>query len=793
MELLVLGRLALNGSRFRRQKPLLLLAFLALEGARTRRYLAELFWPGASDNLNSLSVALSQLRRGTSVELGADDQHVWVELDSDAAKVQRALSGNDPETALALYHGPFLDGADSDLGEELEEWVYQTREQLAGQLRDQLLQQAEAHAAVGRFLNAASLAERAWQLNGAAEPEPEQLTRFALLFAAGGSQLLSTVEAAAAEYGIPLSISQQAAEAGLRRQLLGRDYELNQLGSAAPGSWNWLQGNEGMGKTTLLRQLRGTYLPARSGLPYASLEPLLAGHPEAEPPAWRQLLSTVPGVWLIDDWEQLDEASRALLSQLRSVHVNATVIISSTQAPPFPADQHITIGPLPSAALEALEQGWERTGGLPRLVAAALNGQSVTDALPGIVKGLSRTARLFLETLSLLDSAEPAIVRQALSLSAADTAGCLSELRRAGLLDNHGEVRASAAIREWVRSTPAHHSQLSLKLARCLPPADGHPYWWNARALWEDEDLPAVQTAFLEQAAEQLHRGFPITASETLARAPQGDEVHLLHARALERAGLYRDALTQLDRLQQESPAAAAVRAAVLQRLSRNDEALAAALLALEGGIEDRAWGHNTIGMLEFTDGRTAEAAASFRRSAALWHVKGDRGRRADALNNLAVMQSELGEDSLPLFAEAEQLAAGNITVLSRVLLNRARVLERDADSGAARAALREAALLTERSGDVATAARIYNNLGALEHRLGELAAAAEAYRNALELAAQAGEQRLQAVTLANLAELEYDHEAWQEAVLLFEEAGFSAQELFDELPTDHPFRLRSD
>jgi hypothetical protein len=63
MQLITFGRLALEGSTLTRQKPLLLLTYLTVEGAKPRRHLAELFFSETSDPLNSLSRALSYLRK----------------------------------------------------------------------------------------------------------------------------------------------------------------------------------------------------------------------------------------------------------------------------------------------------------------------------------------------------------------------------------------------------------------------------------------------------------------------------------------------------------------------------------------------------------------------------------------------------------------------------------------------------------------------------------------------------------------------------------------------------------
>lgn len=90
-----LGALSLKGldAPFRKKKPLLLLTYLVLEGPRSRRYLAELFWPGASDGLNSLSVALNQLRTaGVWIE---GEEVLRAEVACDAIALQSALAGGE--------------------------------------------------------------------------------------------------------------------------------------------------------------------------------------------------------------------------------------------------------------------------------------------------------------------------------------------------------------------------------------------------------------------------------------------------------------------------------------------------------------------------------------------------------------------------------------------------------------------------------------------------------------------------------------------------------------------------
>ena len=276
MKLLTLGGLRLKEADFTRIKPLLLLAYLALEGPKERRYLAELFWPGASSHLNSLSAALSRLRKGAPGALEADELRVWPTLTSDVADLSNALERGDAARALTLYRSAFLEGVYlSDWSSELEEWVYATREDLAARVQHAALQLAEKGAAQGRFAEAAERAERALALPGAPENEPEELSRLYLLLQAGEHPLAAHLKAEAQRYGVTLSFTPAEAKARLQRLLVGRGSEAARLSALSPGECAWVCGGAGIGKTALLKSLQGIYLPGRTGLPYTTLEPLL--------------------------------------------------------------------------------------------------------------------------------------------------------------------------------------------------------------------------------------------------------------------------------------------------------------------------------------------------------------------------------------------------------------------------------------------------------------------------------------------------------------------------------------
>ena len=220
MLLRTLGGLELPASSLTRPKPLLLLAYLALEGPQERRHLSELFWPGATDPLNRLAVTLARLRGAGPTVVGADHLRVWTDLAADAQVLLDALEGGKCEEADGLYRGPFLAGFYlRDVGAELEEWVYATRERIASRVRSGQLRVAESFAVQGHFPEAARLAERAYRLPGAADPEPEELGRLYALMLAGGSVQAAEVRREAEAFGVRLSLTPEEA----RRRLGGRE------------------------------------------------------------------------------------------------------------------------------------------------------------------------------------------------------------------------------------------------------------------------------------------------------------------------------------------------------------------------------------------------------------------------------------------------------------------------------------------------------------------------------------------------------------------------------------------
>lgn len=828
MRLRTLGTLALEESKFRRVKPLLLLAYLTVEGSKPRRYLAELFWPDASSAMNSLSVALSQLRR-SDVPIEADDVRAWSDVASDVQELKKALAGGALETALALYQGPFLEGVDLELGVELEEWLFETRENLVAQTRSAALVRAERDASQGRFADAAKWAQHAFELPGG-EADPDALMRIHALLVAGDHPLAAEVFREAESYGVAVRLASDDARSKLQQTFVGRESERQRLLGLATGEWAWLRGGTGMGKTMLLKSLEGTYLPARSGLPYATLEPLLGEHVEAGEERMLRALMRTEGTLLIDDWERMDEDSQTLLTRLRGLRPPLNVIITSKQAPAVSCEHHIDLAPLPAGALAAYPDVWEKTGGLPALVGAYLRQEPLEEALETRLSTLTTEAVEVYLALALLEQPDLALVRRALELDAATMSNVLEVLIAAGLVLPSGTVNARGAVLEYLDGYPHKHAPLSLKLARVLEPLAAFVFYARTQTLWESRDMAHIEASYLAWAEELLRRGVPQRAFEVLKDAPDSKAVVMLRARALERAGFYQEALQVLAPLG-EAADVLAIKSTVLWRLGKPEQAAQAANAALEGDIPVRAEALNTLGSLHFADGHYQEAISHFRRAATLWRALASDVRYVGALINIAIATTLLGEPETSsetsttstqtsqtgttvtgttatstktvntmnvktAFAEALQACGDQPLLKARVLLNMGwMTYERERDLVQAEHLLQNAANLATEAGATDIAADAWNNLGAMYHKEGDLGKANTMYEKALTNAQQMGERYLIGLILANLAELNEDKDAWEEALALLKASGHESEAALyrEELPDDHPFRLRSE
>ena len=766
-----LGSLELDSRRLRRGKMLILLAYLALEGPKPRRFLAELFWPEAADPMNSLKVTVHRLRKTDT--LFADEEKAWVRLECDVLELREHLRSGRLAEAIHLYKGPFLDGIDGEAGEELEDWLFSTRETIAREVRWGMLELAEREAGTGKFAEAAAWAEAAYGLVGAPFAEPEELLRLYPLLVAGGNPLSETVRREAAELGLNLSLTPEAARGRLRQSFMGRERELEKLSGLEPGEWAWVRGGAGMGKTALLRRLESgaTYLPARSGLPYATLEPLLGSQITRSESELLRVLAGKAGTWLLDGWQRMDPESRDLLTRLRNLRSGAKVIVASRHKAPFETEVSIELRPFSKAELKPLAGAWEATGGIPALVGAFLRGESLEGVLESRLDALSKTGRVVFAALTLLPNPDPSTVRRALNQSSAETAQALEELMGAGLIEPSGAVRTPALASAWVRQNPSLETDLLRRLAPLLPDLGAFPLYQRARSLVGTDELPGMRRSYLAWSRELLRRGFPQKAAELLGELPPDPELSLLRARALERLGRYLEALSVLEGVP-ETAEVASLTGALYWRLGRPEQAKAMAEQALKGSLEARAEAQNTLGNLARAKGNLKEAASRFKRSASLWYALGEQNRYVAALGNEAVAQSEMGEDATEVYRQLLEAAKDDLVTQAICWLNigisyweKHRLIE-------AETAYKQALAVAEEAGALAQVARALDSLGALYFEQGRKAEAEERYEQAMALAAKIGESRLTGNLMANLAQLREDLEALEEAILYLEHTG---------------------
>lgn len=770
-----LGGLALVEPRFTREKPLLLLAYLALEGARPRRDVAALFWPDSPNPMNNLAVALNKLRKIGVV--GADEARTWCEIACDAVTLREVVRDGRWRDAADLYAGAFADGLNfEDVGPDLEEWVYEMRERLAREVQTAWSNLAHDAAARGDFQEAGRCAERALRVPSAPPPETDVLRELHRLLLAAEHPARDELVREARELGVTLSSSAEAARGDLRARPVGRARELEALLALPRGGWAWLRGGPGLGKTTLLRLLeaRGwTYLPARSGLPYATLEPLLTV-PSGGPDAAARLLARRSFDVALDDWSATDEESRAVLERLRRLRPDARVVLAGEGAAPLDVDRTVELGRLSAADLADFPGALDATDGLPTLVGAWLRGEPTGAALEARLARLPDAARDVHGALALLDAPDLALVRRALDLDADTFAGALDTLLRGGFVDASGVVLGRDAALSYLRAHPALEGRLGLALARALPALAALPLYRRARALLRPEDEQGVRAAYLAWGRELVRRGFPERAAADLAEAAPSEDVSLLRARALELSGqlkVARDVLRTLP----ESPRQQSLLALVTWRLGLPEEARLHATAALSGDIEARAEGHNVLGLLAQYEGRFPDAKAAFGRALTLWLAAGDEVRRVGTLTNLAVVRAELGEDVDAAFREARSAAGDNFGLRATVATAIGRMHERRGQGDDAKRLYREAHDLAREAGDLKTAALAMNNLAVVWHLEGRGSEARGAYMTAIGLARDAGDMRVLGMALANEAELDANVEGWREAIEILEAAGFVA------------------
>lgn len=748
-----------------REKPLLMLTYLALSGPQLRRDVARRFWPAASDAMNSLSVALGQIRKAAPDVVQATETQVSAHLDCDAIEFGQAAQTRNLKAARALYGGSFLAALTlDDLGEELEEWVMQTREALAGQYRDLLLHWAKASLPTSPD-EAGRLAAEAYRLPDATPLSARELGDIHRLLSAASHPDAARAAREAAELGFPLQVAPTLPVLSL----LGRQAELERLSSLHSGESLWLRGAMGMGKTALLRAavqgplLNGTLLSGRSGRPFQTLLPLTADPPSTEK-GWLEVLLQHPHSLFVDDWEAADPESRRVLLHLAHSRAGGPLVIASRERPPT-ALPEVVLRPIQAEYLSPEQRG--RSAGIPALLSAHTPA-ALADAYAGLLTPLTPRARQLLACLAVQATVNRPATCQALDLSADQMAELLEGLGRACLLDGSRPL-AVPALRAWLDNQPSLETEVLTLLAPHLKVEESLPLYLRAHELTGSSDFAGFQDLLEKHTRTLLGAGKDFEAEVLLAKHALTESNRLLHGRALDALGRYPEAMKLLGGLE-KTPLVEAYRGRVLFRLGKVSEAEQAAQEALKGDLEARAQGYNLLGALALAGRDYLRAKSSFEKATGLFLVQGDDLSHLNALCNLAVSMTELGDDLNLVMGSILELADKHAH--PQTLLNIGWLVERQGDLERAIRFAARAASLAEEVHQIGTAARAWNNTGTLYQRSGDVSQAAQAYQKAIHLARQAQDIRLLALALGNYAELVESLPVIEEALALLREAG---------------------
>lgn len=777
MRLRTLGTLAVEGAGLKREKVLLLLAYLCLEGPQPRRRLADVFWPEAANPMNSLAQHLVHLRTLPGA-LKEEGSRVEAALPCDAAQMRAAARSGQWTQAVALYSGPFLDTLTIPLGADLEEWVFDTREALALEMRAALLTLGGQAAARGNVAEAGALAARALLLPGAPPPDEAELPRLYHLLNLSAHPLAAQVERDARTLGMPLDSPDARMLAAA--PFVGRAAELEQLAALPPGSFAWVSGPGGMGKTALLDALRrsgGWQILTADPEPYATLAPLL---PRPVRTA-QEALSAVRTLRLkvaIDDWESVDGASREVLTLMARQAVSSepggsVIVVTSRRHPPFEVRTHLTLGLLEStdvapSGLHAL------TDGHPTLVGAALRGQPLELGQGAKVRGLPSELRDTFLLLALQDDPDLRATRAALNLPADTFARFLSGLTVEGLTSETGRVYAAAAIRHSLSAIYVQSQLLHLRLARALPPETAWLHYAAARDLWEEADEVRIAVVAAARADTLIRQGRPGEARALLDSLPAWRELAVPHAWALLGAGQYAEALKRLDALtppHSDAPATLAARATALVRMGRHAEASALAGRVTGTGAEG-AQAASVLAHAARIREHWEEARRYSRIAADLWQLNGDEEEHLGELGFVALARVRLGAAPSEAFGPLLERASGLPSVRGTMLVNYALVLGERQQWEEVEPLLRQAVKELTAAGDVLGLASAYINLGVRLHITGNVQEAARHYKQAIAQLRGTGSIRSLGLALSNLSEIEGDLSAFEDVMQMLERAG---------------------
>lgn len=167
-----LGRLHCRVSDYTQPKGLLLLCYVLVEGQQHRATLARLFWPYQDKARENLSTTLYKIKQGFPENIVvANKNYVAIgdAITTDIMLLQQAIEEHDVQAVMDIYQGAFCkDIQIQGISEELEEWLYKTRESIANKVQRSLLNSAKLVARQGNWQRAATWAFASYKVDGLA-------------------------------------------------------------------------------------------------------------------------------------------------------------------------------------------------------------------------------------------------------------------------------------------------------------------------------------------------------------------------------------------------------------------------------------------------------------------------------------------------------------------------------------------------------------------------------------------------------------------------------------------------
>ncbi len=134
---------AAEGRQQRRRLALLAVLASAGERGRSRDQLLLLFWPDSTEKKarHSLDQLLYAIRTSLDDSIFTGVNPIRVNpsiIDADVRQFESSLDSGDLEAAIAIYHGPFLDGFHPGETREFQDWLDSERQRLASKYLDAL-------------------------------------------------------------------------------------------------------------------------------------------------------------------------------------------------------------------------------------------------------------------------------------------------------------------------------------------------------------------------------------------------------------------------------------------------------------------------------------------------------------------------------------------------------------------------------------------------------------------------------------------------------------------------------